>query len=378
MKAFVNAKIVTPETVIENGVMLIDKGRIAEVGKSSEISIPADCEIIDAGGCYAGPGLVDIHCHGGDQYEAYEEPAEMAAYHLSHGTTSLTESIAYNVSYEKTIKGIDLIRKAMEDPNSSINGIFMEGPFNNPNFGASSHSGRPISKSEYEAIYDRAGNTIRQWMYSPELENADEFGRFIVSKGISLAIGHTCASPAQIKRAVEIGASICTHLFDAMGCHLGNETIECTGIIQDTVVDAALVTDELFLELICDYDAVHVKPSNIKLAYKCGGPDRVVLMTDCVKRFPGTDITKDININEANELSGSFLTMDKALKNMYRYTNAPITDLFKMASSNAAKAVKIFNEVGSLEKGKCANVVLLDSALDLKKVFFKGELISRK
>jgi len=72
--------------------------------------------------------------------------------------------------------------------------------------------------------------------------------------------------PHKSRKAVEIGATICTHLFDAMGCYLGNDSIHCTGIIQDTAADAALVNDKLFLELICDHDAVHVKPTNIKLA----------------------------------------------------------------------------------------------------------------
>jgi len=111
MKALVNAKVVTVEKVIEDGVVLMDKGRITEIGKATDVRIPEGCGIIDAQGCYAGPGLVEIHCHGGDRYEAYEEPAKMAAYHLSHGTTSLTESIAYNVSSEKTLAGIDRIKK---------------------------------------------------------------------------------------------------------------------------------------------------------------------------------------------------------------------------------------------------------------------------
>jgi len=89
-------------------------------------------------------------------------------------------------------------------------------------------------------------------------------------------------------------------------------------------------------------------------------------------------LPKDININDENELSGSFLTMDKALKNMHRYSNAPITHLFRMASSNPAKAVKIYDEVGSIEKVNLQTWFLLDDVLDLQKVIFKGELVSGK
>ncbi len=385
MKALINADVVTINEIISSGVILIEDGKIVDFGKASDIEVPKGCEIIDAGGCYAGPGFVDIHCHGGDKYLAQDGPAEAAAYHLKNGTTSLTLSLAYNVSYADTLRGIEAIRNAMKDGNpGNLNGIFFEGPFNNPSLGANSKAGRPVSREEYETLYEKAGSSIRQWMYAPEIENGDEFAKFVVSKGIPLAVGHTCASPEVIKKAVGFGASICTHLFDAMGCHLGAESIGVTGIIQDTAADAALVTDELYLEIICDSKAVHVKPSNLKLAYKCGGPDRVILITDGTTRdydpsdYPETDVrnTKDINYNENGELSGSVLTMDRAFINMRRYTDAPIVDLFKMASSNPAKAIKIFDKTGSIEKNKAADIVLLDKDLDLKGVFLGGEPVA--
>lgn len=375
MKALVNAKVVMENEIIENGVILFDKGRIVEAGSATDVRIPDGCERVDAQGCYAGPGFVDNHCHGGGSVSLYEaDLAEAAAHHLAHGTTSLAASVPYNISAEATLAGIDSIVKAMREENpGNISGIFMEGPFNNPKFGANSSMGRPINQAEYEEIYRRGGKAIRHWMYAPELEHGDEFARFVVSKGIPLAIGHTCASPAVVAKAVGIGATICTHLFDAMGCHLGNDSVSETGIIQDTAADAALVTDDLYLEIICDSNAIHVKPANLKLAYKCGGPDRVVLITDATVRVGQKG---DVNINENGELSGSLLTMDGAFKNMHHYTNAPITHLFKMASSTPAKAIRIFDEVGSIEKGKLANIVLLDEKLDLKKVFLKGELVS--
>ena len=375
MKAIVNAKVVTLDKVIENGVILMDKGRIVEAGSFTDVRIPEGCERIDAGGCYAGPGFVDNHCHGGGDYSLYgANVPEAAAHHLAHGTTSLAPSVPYNISFEEMLEGIDAVKKAMADNTpGNISGIFMEGPFNNPKFGANSSLGRPINKAEYEALYQRAGDTILHWMYAPELEHGDEFAAFVVSKNIPLAIGHTCASPAQVEKAVAMGASICTHLFDAMGCSLGNDSISITGIIQDTAADAVLVNDNLFVEVIADSNAIHVKPSNLKLAYKCAGPDRVVLITDATTAM---NQSGDVNINENGELSGSLLTMDGAFKNMQHYTGAPITDMFKMAATTPARAIKIDKETGSIEKGKFANIVLLDKDLNLKKVFLKGEVVA--
>jgi N-acetylglucosamine-6-phosphate deacetylase len=380
-KAIVHGNIVTPYRVINGGTVLIRDGKIAAVGKAADITVPQDYEIIDAVGAIVGPGFVDIHCHGGDLYTSHEEPAKAAEYHLRHGTTSLALALAYNLSYNDTLIGMDKAAEAVESGKpGSLKGIFLEGPFNNPAYGSSSERGRPIRREEYEALYQKGKGLILQWMYAPELEGGDDFARFVVSKGIPLAIGHTCASPDVIDRAVLMGASICTHLFDAMGSHLGNESIKVTGLLQDTAADAALVSEELYLEIICDSRAVHVKPSNLRLAYKCGGADRVVLITDSTIRkhdpsgFPPDDIrsAEDLNFNERGQLSGSRLTMDKAFRNMHRYTGAPLVDLFRMASTNPAKAVKLFDAVGSIEVGKNADLVIMDDSLILKKVLLKG------
>jgi len=384
VKAIINTRIVTESDIIQNGTIVIEDGVIKSIGSDSEIEIPKDCEITDAEGCYSGPGFVDIHCHGGGEDSAWESPAAAAAFHLRNGTTSLTLSIGYNLPLDETLRGIDEIKKSMSTSNpGNINGIFLEGPFINPSFGSSSKNARKINKQEYKALYERAGGTIRQWMYAPELKNGTEFARFVRSKDIPLAIGHTAASPETIRKAVRSGASICTHLFDAMGCHLGNDSVITTGIIQDTAADAALVTEELYLEIICDSRAVHVKPANLKLSYKCGGPDRVILITDYAvynhkpSDYPDDDIRSavDLNFNTSGELSGSRLTMDLAVKNMKHYTGASIPELFRMASANPAKAIGIFENVGSLELGKLANIVLLNSQLDLKNIFLKGEVV---
>lgn len=386
MKAIKNGNIVTENEIIENGTILIVKGRIRAVGKGQKITIPEDYEIVDAEGMFVGPGFVDNHCHGGDAYTAQDHPGKAALHHLRYGTTSLSLALGYSLSYEDTVRGIEAIKHAMaEDQPGNLKGIFFEGPFNNPNFGANSEFGRSVNKEEYESLYEMAGGAIRQWMYAPELEKGDDFARFVVSKGIPLAIGHTAASPDTVARAAEMGATICTHLFDAMGCHLGNDSIKTTGIIQDTAADAALITEQLYLEIICDSRAVHVKPANLKLAYKCGGPDRVCLITDSTIR-PNHDPSQyamddvrsavDINFNEKGQLSGSRLTMNRALKNMYHYTGAPIIDLFRMASSTPAKAVNLFDDVGSIEVEKSADLVFVDHDLNLRKVFLRGELVS--
>jgi len=80
----------------------------------------------------------------------------------------------------------------------------------------------------------------------------------------------------------------------------------------------------------------------------------------------------DLNFNLAGQLSGSMLTMDKAVRNFRKHTGASVVDLFQMASATPAKTVKVFNEVGSLTPGKYANMVIMNEALELQKVIFRG------
>ncbi len=382
MKAFVNGIIVTPHKLIKRGALITSEDKIVEVldGDAGKFSILGGAEIIDAQGLYISPGFVDIHCHGGGEKIFFEDPEEVRLHHLEGGTTSICASLGYNLSREDLLSHTRTLLRACKKPGTSIAGIHFEGPFINPKFGANSHLTRPVNEEEYNELYELARGFIRQWMISPEIEGAEEFADFILSKGIPLAIGHTNASPEIIYKFIDKGATIATHLFDAMGCHLGNETVEITGIIQDTACDAIIAMgDRLYCEIICDSMAIHVKPANLKLAYRCIGPDRIVLITDCValrssgSQSPGISIS-DLNFNERGQLSGSRLTMEAAVKNMKRYTGATISELVKMASENPAKAVGIYDRVGSLEPGKKANIVMFDQDLNIKRIYLNGNL----
>ncbi len=168
-----------------------------------------------------------------------------------------------------------------------------------------------------------------------------------------------------------------------MGCHLGNESVKITGIIQDTVSDAVLaVGDRVYCEIIADSLAIHVKPANLKLVYRCIGPERTILITDSTiarldqSGFGKDDIRSapDLNFNLSGGLSGSKLTMEMAARNFVKYTGATIPEIVKMASENPAKAVGIYDEAGSLEPGKLANIILFDDELKIHKVYLRGNL----
>ena len=383
MKAIIHAKAVTPGGIVENATVLLKDGNILAIGK--ELQIPAEAEILDAQGMWVGPGFVDIHLHGDGTDARWEDkPETVAAYHLKHGSTTMVAYLPYTLPKAELLEATENVQRLLDDgkmPN--VYAIGYEGPFINPNQGASSQSAGRMGTDpdEYIPLYEACKGKIAQWMYAPEMDPTGQFGDFLREKGVTAAIGHTQASPTQIREAVDRGATVVTHLYDAMGCYLGNESVNVTGIIQETAADGCLACPELTYEIIPDSLGIHVKPTNMKLVYQLIGPRRICIITDCTEcNYDPADYPKehfrstvDLNFNEAHELSGSRLTMDQAFRNFGRHTGAPIADLFLMAATTPANAIGIGHLTGSLVPGKWANLVLLDENLQLQKVIFRGE-----
>jgi len=384
MKAIVNAKLVLEGGRVECGSLLMENGRILAVGNFIP---PKDAEIIDAHGLYAGPGYVDIHCHGGASYRSNENPGAMAAYHLRHGSTSMCATLGYSLSKEALLTGIDLIRAEMEKGGSNIIGIHFEGPYTSTKRGARADlAWGDVDPADYEPVFEKADGIVRQVTYAPERPGVEQFEKYISEKGYVMAVGHTDMSPAELDRAVAAGATNVTHLFDAMGCWRGNDSIKETGVIQETAAEVALAKEGLYYELICDSIGMHVKPINLRMTYRLAGPERIVLVTDStvhpqidISVFPPDDPRRapDLNFNDRLQLSGSKLTTEMAAKNMLKHVGAAPEHIFMMASENPAKVVRAFDEVGSLAVGKKANVILCDEHMNISAIYFEGEPVAR-
>ena len=387
MKAIINAKLVYPDR-IQNGTILFENGKIIASG---DIIPPEKADLIDAQGLYVGPGLVDIHCHGyvgsganPTVYSMVDHPAEAARAHLRHGTTSITPSAAYSWSQEDFLACIRNTRADMASGSSPIVGLHFEGPFTNPKYGANSDSAWTFTKEACDAIFDAAGRDVLHCTYAPELPFAPEFERYLADRGVVADVGHTEMSPDDLNRAVKNGARIVTHLFDAMGCWRGNDTISITGVIQETAADVALSTPGLYYELICDSRGVHVKPANIRLALRTAGEDHIIVITDCAEfathnpaDYPAESpmSAPDLNFNERGELAGSRLTLSGAAANFKRFTGADMRVTFKCTATNPATALGLDSRVGSILTGRDANLLIVDEDFNVRDVYFHGSKV---
>lgn len=383
MRAIINGKLVFPERIIE-GNILIEGDKIVASG---QINVPNDIEVIDAEGLYVGPGLIDQHTHGYQQHNkgisVNTDPNAAAKNHLMHGTTSYVPSSDYGDSEEVQIhmikRCIDIIKN---DPNTSIIGIHLEGPFINKKYGSCSNNAIDYSDELCERLFSLAAPYVLQCTYAPELKSAPLLEEKMRKYGIHPAVGHTEASPEDVERAIANGANIFTHLYDANGNYRGvQESAKRTQHPQECTADIALSIPGMYYELICDTCGYHVTKTNVNAAYRAAGEDHIVLITDAYVELSdglgkNLDPDSDVNYDFRGVLSGSRLTLAKATRNFIRFTGVDVRVAFKCASTNSAKVLGIYDKVGSIEVGRFANIIFVNKDFYIKKIIFKGNEIN--
>lgn len=370
-----NCTLILRDRLMERASVVVEGGRIRFTGRREQAPGGAG-QVIDLEGLLLGPGLMDVHCHGGGTHDAFKEPTAFMEYHLRGGTTSILPTLGYPVMKPGTIAP-GLKRFLAESRTARWNtfaGFHLEGPYMNSKYGAGSAESpmRNPDPAEYEAIIREFGDRIKLWSFAPELDGANAFIRAAVEAGIRLSAGHTEATAARFIETVAMGVSQACHALNATGLMPPQRG---RGIRQPGLDEAVMATDEVFAELIPDRDGVHVHPLFLKIMLKAKGADRILLITDCT-----TDQGKetksdgaDVHYNSQDQLSGSRLRMIEALRNMRAHTGSPLPDLFRMAALNPARQLGLAHDRGSVEIGKRADLVIMDNDLNLRRVLLAGE-----
>lgn len=375
-----NAKVVLEHGILFDGAILLDGDRIAAVGERRELEIPTDAEMIDAQGAYVGPGFVDIHVHGGNGHMFDSEPLEAAEHFLRNGETTILATLYYNLSKEGFLDSIKRVQAAMAagGAGDAIAGIYMEGPYMNPKFGAMPERNKwkgEITPEAYKEVVDAAGSDAFVWAVAPEREGIEEFVKYAgkVNPYAVFSVGHSEATPAQVRKLKKYGLNMQTHCMDATGSY--SEWVGTRGAGPD---EACLTDPDMYAELICDSGAVHVNKDLINLIVRTKGVDKVILITDSfVSDLPAPEKLKhitDLIFDENCWLSGSKLTMNVACRNLMSHTNCGIAQAFLMASRNPARAIGLDDEIGTIEAGKLANLVFVDDVFNVKQVMLGGKL----
>ena len=380
-KAIINANIVTENGIIFDGVLIIEGDTIAAFGRDDELEVPKDAEIIDACGAYVGPGFVDIHLHSGIGNSTSLNPREAGKYFLSHGETSIFATPGYTQSFEKFMECINTVKENIDDvPN--LRGIYFEGPYTNPKYGANAdlnpwHGSIDMEKAK--ALVDAAGDLASVWAIAPEREDIKGFLEYArkVNPNVEFAVGHSEASPEQIRAlGSRLRPIVMTHCMNATG-----RARPDMGGVRGYGPDEYCFRDpDMFAELISDSGGIHVHPEMQQLLLHTKGVNRIVLITDCTssngapgEKYAGRRVD-DLNFDRHGGLSGSKLTMEKACRNIMSHTRCGIAEAFIMASTNPSKVVGLYDERGSIAVGKKADLVFVSDRFDVKNVILGGEI----
>ena len=378
---FQNGKIYRKGTFLP-GDLLVCGSRIASCGGESEI--PAGVKTVDVRGAYLVPGFLDVHTHGGMgidvNHGTAEELIRLGAFFARHGTTGWLCSIMTDTR-EATLRQIRRSVEAMKSngakssAGAALLGIHLEGPFLAAEYGGAMPpelllEGDTALFREYQ---EAAEGNIRYLTVAPEIPGVTELVRQI-SEETTVAIGHSGAGYDAALACIAAGARACTHTFNAMRLFHQHEP---------AIMGAALESD-IYCEAICD--GRHLHPASVRLMLKCKGYERVIAVTDSISAAGLPDGMYQLGVNRVevkngdaklagkDVRAGSTLTQDQALRNLVTFTGEPPEKVLPLLTENPARLFGWENK-GSLEPGKDADLVVLDRDLSIRATMVMGEMV---
>lgn len=370
MKALKNAQIITNGKIIRNKSILFNEEIIDLVE-----NIPEGIEIINGQGNYLSPGFIDLHIHGANGYDVMDGANE-ALDAISSGIvkTGVTDFLPTTMSMEwgKIDKALNCVREYMgHEKGAEVLGVHLEGPFINPKFkGAQKEDA--ILKPNYELI-EKHMDIIKKITYAPELDDNLEFtNRVINESNAILSIGHSDCNMELALETYKLGVRNITHCFNAMRSFHHR----APGII------GAQFIKKYFAEYIAD--GIHSDLNLLRGFINKVGKETSILITDAMRasllekgefELGGQRVLVDEESARLTDgtLAGSILKINNGVKSIIS-NEITLQEAIAMVTENPAKAMGLWDKLGSIEKGKKANFVIFDDNINISKVFIKGRM----
>ncbi len=383
-----NVNIYTEQKIFLPGTIRIENDIIKEValhkGKESPEREERD-RVIDGGGSYLIPGLIDVHFHGCKGYDfcdgTMEALEKIAEYEASVGVTAicpatmtlpqqelkriLSTAAKFKKQQEKTHRGSDLL------------GVNMEGPFiSREKKGAQDERYiLPCSAQLYREFQAAAQGLVKVIAVAPEASDAISFIEE-VKKEVKVSLAHTNAGYEKAKEAFDRGASHAVHLYNAMSPFSHREP---------GVIGAAADSPHVTAEIICD--GIHVHPAAVRAAFRLMGADRMILISDSMRATgmpDGMYTLGGLNVKVSGKyavlapggaLAGSVTNLFDCMKTAVKEMHIPLETCIACATANPAKALGAEKRYGVIAPGRKANLVLMNDRLELECVIKDGTVI---
>jgi N-acetylglucosamine-6-phosphate deacetylase len=375
-------RLYSPVEEIDNALLIVEDGRIVEVARGAEREIPSGASFVDLGDATLVPGYFDIHIHGGAGIDlmraASSDLPHLGKFLASHGVTGYfptTVAAPLDSTYaalERLAGAIEAAEKGNGDSARPL-GIHLEGPF-------LSHKRRGVHPPEnllaptiqlFDRLWQAARGHVRMMTIAPEIPGAMEVIAEAAKRNVCVSIGHSDAEMPAAQDAVDAGARHATHTFNAMRPLDHRDP----GILGEVLTD-----DRLSADVIAD--GIHLSPAVVQVFLQAKGRERSVLITDAISATGMPDghyqlgpievEVKDSKCTSGGSLAGSVLTMDRAVRNVTKFSRWTLKDAIRAATLNPARAVGMAKDRGLLAPGMRADFVVLNSAGEVLKTVIGG------
>jgi N-acetylglucosamine-6-phosphate deacetylase len=359
--------------LLENPEILIEDGRIASIAsRGPDVAVGAG--ELDFPEAMLGPAFVDVHIHGAAGHDVMEATPEalqaVCGFLATRGTASFLATTV-TAPQDATLRAVARLAKLIGNPEQLETGkaaakpvgIHLEGPFLSPK----KCGVQPVEYmlapdiGVFDRLYEAAEGRIRLMTLAPEMPGAVELTRHATGRGVRVSMGHSNATAAETRPAIEAGATSATHTFNAMRPMDHREP---------GILGVVLTTESVYAELICD--GIHTAPEMVRLWFAAKGPERGILVTDAMSAagMPDGEYTlggfpvqvADGKAMARGVLAGSVLTLDRALSNFVEFTGAKVEDGLRLLTANPVAMIGLGDGAGEVVVGGPADLVAVDAA----------------
>ncbi len=376
MLKIINGKILTPSPLPKDFGVLIEEDRIKQVAPISKL--PSNVPVIDAMGNWVIPGLIDIHIHGSSGADTMDHDLDayitLSRFLASKGVTSFLPTTV-TASNQEILAVIEKTRRYQQQiTGARLLGLHLEGPYLQAQYrGAQIESHLRAAQPEEYLPWLKTG-VVKLMTVAPEIDGVMDLIRTGISMGVKFAIGHSNASYETVLKAVDQGLNQSTHTFNAMPPLHHREP---------GVLGAVLTDDRIYAQVIAD--GVHLHPAIVKLLFRMKGVGKTVLITDAMRATGMPDgryqlgeqpVTVEDGIvrTDSGALGGSTLILNDALRNSAVFTGLAWQDLLPSATSVPAESLNLKDEIGVIQPGSFADIVIMDEQLSPHLTLISGKI----
>jgi N-acetylglucosamine-6-phosphate deacetylase len=396
VKLFKNAKIITSGAILASDALLEMNGVIIFIGSEKDClkyckKLNFEYQTINCNNNYLTSGFIDLHCHGGGGYDFMDGDVESivkaAQLHLKHGTTSIYPT-TLTCDNDTLFKFFENYREALKTNEEKPNmlGLHLEGPF----FAASQSGAQDPETMQLPTIenvnkiWEKGKDIISRWSIAAELEGALEAGKFLSSKNIHLAIGHSNATYKEVEKAIECGYKHVTHLYSGMSTITRENGFRVLGLVE-----SSFLFDELTVEIIAD--GKHLPPELLQLILKTKNHDKICLVTDSMRaagqkngfsilgcKTNGLDVLIEDGIAKTLDktcFAGSIATTDHLVRTMVKEAKLELPKAVQLMNENPAKFMQIDDHKGKIEIGYDADIIIFNENIEISQIYILGNKI---